>query len=159
MNIRKYFVLTTERPQCTQFFKLKPTILIYSPGCFVYQINGVLILMIGQIACQSISMQRVNWQWKKMSQSLYIDELIDLHFKIPLVIELLDGCRGFLTQVESAITDPIHLLASMASVHSVKMLLGKLTVGEITQTKTKTDILTQNTHCKAEYLAVALFFG
>ncbi len=34
--------------------------------------------------------------------------------------------------------------------------LGKLAVGEITQTKTKTDILTQNTHFKVE-LDVHLF--
>ncbi len=65
---------------------------------------------------------------------------------------VLDGCQGFLCQVESAISDPVPLLASMAAVRcvfcqlatqGVEILLGKLT-------KTKTDILTQNIHFKVE---------
>ncbi len=64
----------------------------------------------------------------------------------------LDGCQGFLCQVESAIPYPVPLLASMTEVccvfcqlstRGVEILLGKLT-------KTKTDIQIQNIHFKVE---------
>ncbi len=57
------------------------------------------------------------------------------------------------------ISDPVRLLASMAAMRCVfgqlatqgaKILLGKLEVGGITQTKTKTHIPTLNTHFKVE---------
>ncbi len=73
--------------------------------------------------------------------------------------EILDGCRGFLVQVESVISDPVCLLASMSgtccvfcqlATQDVEIQLGKQAVGRVTQTKTKTDILTQNAHFKVE---------
>ncbi len=75
-----------------------------------------------------------------------------------LVIEFLRRMPDFLGQVESAISDPVRLKASVAEIrcvflqlptHGAEILLGKLAVGGITQTKTKTDILTWNTHLKA----------
>jgi len=60
--------------------------------------------------------------------------------------------EAFLGQVESAISD-LYFLASLATIHRVfrllatryvELLLGKLAVCEITQTKT--DILTRNAH-------------
>ncbi len=67
-----------------------------------------------------------------------------------LVIRFFNGCQSFLDQVESVISDPIHLFASMAAIRcfpptgnlGVKILLGELAVGGVTQTKTKTDIPT-----------------
>ncbi len=79
----------------------------------------------------------------------------------------LDGCWGFISGVESAISDAIHLPASMAAVccvfrqlatRAVEIQLVKLSVGGVTQTKTKTDIPTWNTHSKVKKLSVALFF-
>jgi len=40
----------------------------------------------------------------------------------------------------------------------VEILLDNLAAHGFAQTKTKTDILTWNTHSKVEYLAVAMFF-
>ncbi len=73
-----------------------------------------------------------------------------------LVVEMV--MKWLFNQVESAISDPVQLKASAAEIRSVflqlqthgaEILLGKLAVGGITQTK-KTDILTWNTHLKAE---------
>ncbi len=76
------------------------------------------------------------------------------------VVQYVSGHRDFgliqrlFSWVESAISDPVRLLASMASIRcvfhqlatrGVKKLLGKLAVGGITLTKTKTDIPTWNT--------------
>ncbi len=88
-----------------------------------------------------------NWRWKMTSlthcklMSWFIHILIRLWSQ-----SFLDGCRGFLVWVESANSDTVRLLASMAAIRcvfhqiatrSVKILLGKLAVGEITQTKQK----------------------
>ncbi len=57
--------------------------------------------------------------------------------------------------LKSSLSDPVRLLASMAAIRcvfyqlatqGVETQLGKLAVGGVTQTKTKTDIPTQNTH-------------
>ncbi len=65
------------------------------------------------------------------------------------VIELLDGYRGILGQVDSVTSDRVQLLASMASIRCVfcrlatrgdEILLGKLAMSRITLTKTKTVI-------------------
>jgi len=57
--------------------------------------------------------------------------------------------------IESAISDPVCLLAAMAAIRciscqletlGVKIILGELAVGEITQTKTKTDIPKRKAH-------------
>ncbi len=77
-----------------------------------------------------------------------VDEMIYPCFNKPPVLELLDGCRDFLSWVESVISDPVCLPAFVADIHrvfhqlatlAVKILLGKLAVGGVTQTKTKTD--------------------
>ncbi len=61
MNIRGYLVSTVERCQYTQFFKYKSTdVNLLLSGLFVRQ-NGRLGVIIGQIACQSNSLRRVNW--------------------------------------------------------------------------------------------------
>ncbi len=52
----------------------------------------------------------------------------------------------------------VHWVFHQLATQSVENLLGKLAVGGITQTKTKTDIPTRNAHFKVEKLAVALFF-
>ncbi len=58
--------------------------------------------------------------------------------------------EGFLGWVESAISDPVRLLAFIAAIRcvfhhlatqGVEILLGKLAVGGVTQTKTSTPIL------------------
>ncbi len=111
-----------------------------------------------------------NWRWKMTSlthcklMSWFIHILIRLWSQ-----SFLDGRRGFLVWVESANSDTVCLLASMAAIRcvfhqiatrSVKILLGKLAVGEITQTKQKQTFWHTHTktHFKLEYLAVALFF-
>jgi len=74
-------------------------------------------------------------------------------------LSFLDGWQDFLVRVESVISDPVYLLASMAAIRcvfcqlatgGVETLLGKLAVGGITQTKTKTDIPARNAHFKVE---------
>ncbi len=63
MNIRRYLVSTVERWQYTPFFKFKSTDvnLLFCLVCLSDK-NGRFHVMIGQIACQSNSQRRVNWQ-------------------------------------------------------------------------------------------------
>ncbi len=50
----------------------------------------------------------------------------------------------------------IHCVFQQLATWGVKILLNKLAEAGITQTKTKTDILTRNKHFEVEQLAVAL---
>ncbi len=92
-----------------------------------------------------------------------------LHFNIPLFIELF---RWMLRLYKWGRICNLWCY-SFASFHGCSMLcfpttgnpgcwntvqLVKLSVGGVTQTKTKTDIPTRNTHSKVEKLSVALFF-
>ncbi len=73
-------------------------------------------------------------------------KLIYPHLYVSLVIELLDGCRGILqslTQFVYWLPWLEHAVFSTNWQPGVEILLGKWAVGGVTQTKTKTDILTQ----------------
>ncbi len=59
MNIRTYIVSNVERRQYTPFFKSTDVNLLLSLVCFSYK-NGRFGVMIGQIACQSKYLRRVN---------------------------------------------------------------------------------------------------
>ncbi len=68
---QKVFCVNVERRQCTPFFKFKSSN-INLLSCLVYFLdkNGRFSVMIGQIACQSNSMRRVNSAMYRMVRSI-----------------------------------------------------------------------------------------
>ncbi len=107
-------------------------------------------------------------KWVVQSEIQNIDELICPHFHMPLVIKLFSWMPFFfLDQIKCAIFDPVCLLISMAALQcffhqlaawTVEILLDKLTVGGITQTKTKTDISKRNAHFQSWITGCSIVF-
>ncbi len=76
-----------------------------------------------------------------------LDKLMSWFIHISICLwpySFLDGCSGFFGQIESAISDPVHLLASMAS----KWWAFYRQWAESHGLKQKTDIPTWNAHLK-----------
>ncbi len=72
MNIRRYLISTAERQQYTLFFKIKSTdINLLSSLVCLSDKNGRFCIMIGQIACQSNSLWRVNYYlWRTVTYNI-----------------------------------------------------------------------------------------
>ncbi len=152
---KAYLVSTAERQQYTPFSKSNDVNLLSCMVCLSEEMADLALWMIRSPVNQTPGKGSVNWQWS----AKLISSFFYLHFNMPLITVLLDGCWGFLGLVESEISDPVRLLVSMTAIRcvfrllasrGVKILLAKLAVGRITETKTKPDIPTQNAHFKVE---------